>query len=38
VILSRSLPIGRYRLETSGRSLDVEIKPVGRVQVNADDR
>jgi hypothetical protein len=38
VILSRSLQIGRYRLETSGRSLDVEIKPVGRVQVNADDR
>lgn len=37
-LLARTLPIGRYRLETSYRSLDVEIKPIGRVQVDADDR
>jgi len=37
-LLARTLPIGRYRLETSFRTLDVEIKPIGRVQVDADDR
>jgi hypothetical protein len=37
-LLARTLPAGHYRLETDFRSFDVEIKPVGRVQVDADDR
>jgi cbb3-type cytochrome oxidase subunit 3 len=37
-MLARTLPAGHYRLETNCRTIDVEIKPIGRVQVDADDR